>query len=91
MLVRRKFPIGLASAICGFGAVVAVAEPRPFLHAIFGFNTPKMVSGRVTLRGDALALRLRLAESDDIASALAANRLGCEFPPTADSWARRSR
>ena len=91
MLVRRKFPIGLASAICGFGAVVAVAEPRPFLHAIFGVNTPKMVSGRVTLRGDALALRLRLAESDDIASALAANRLGCEFPPTADSWARRSR
>ncbi|MFG1204197.1 hypothetical protein V5F29_17560 [Xanthobacter aminoxidans] len=35
-----------------FAAVVA-AEPRPFLHAIFDYAPPQMVSGRVALMGDA--------------------------------------
>ncbi|UJX44159.1 FAD binding domain-containing protein [Xanthobacter sp. YC-JY1] len=35
-----------------FAAVVA-AEPRPFLHAIFDYAPPQMVSARVALMGDA--------------------------------------
>lgn len=35
-----------------FTAVVT-AEPRPFLHAIFDYAPPQMVSGRVALMGDA--------------------------------------
>lgn len=29
------------------------AEPRPFLHAIFDYATPRMVAGRIALLGDA--------------------------------------
>ncbi|MDL2409748.1 FAD-dependent monooxygenase [Rhizobium calliandrae] len=35
-----------------FAAAVA-AEPRPFLQAIFDFETPKMANGRIALLGDA--------------------------------------
>lgn len=35
-----------------FAAAVA-AEPRPFIHAIFDYETPRMVAGRVGLIGDA--------------------------------------
>lgn len=34
-------------------AAVVEAEPRPFLHAIFDYAPPQMVSGRVALMGDA--------------------------------------
>lgn len=35
-----------------FAAAVA-AEPRPFIHAIFDYIPPRMVSGRIALMGDA--------------------------------------
>jgi 2-polyprenyl-6-methoxyphenol hydroxylase-like FAD-dependent oxidoreductase len=52
--VRRRILVADAAAQLPppFAAAVAV-EPQPFLQAIFDFETPSMVNGRVALLGDA--------------------------------------